>query len=42
MWVDGVIVILASYMFHYIIAHDNLLKDPNNNKSIVQLVLQNI
>ena len=35
-------VIEASYKFHYIRVHDNLLKDPNNNKSIVQLVLQNI
>ena len=33
--VDEGIVILASYMFHFIRVHDNLVKGPSNNKSIV-------
>ena len=28
-------VILASYKFSFIRVHDNLVKDPSNNKSIV-------
>ena len=32
--VIGVFVILTSYKFQFIRVHDNLVKDPSNNKSI--------
>ena len=35
---DGGIIISASYKFHFIRVHDNLVSDPSNNKSIAILI----
>ena len=34
---DGEVVILTNYKFHFIREHDNLVQDPGNNKSIYLL-----
>ena len=36
-WMDGGIIIISSYQFHFIRVHDNLVKYSSNNKSIKRI-----